>query len=602
MVGRGTAARYGFDSIEACLPTARATIADIDRAWLPPSSQFRGEFISVPRYDLPVEMALRESFTTAIDGLRTHPELFVLGCAIGGLQTLLFAVVEFAITATIPIRGLTTVVPLFSVLVVLPLFVSVYELVLHPDPDEPTVASLRRAVGTAIRRYPRVLLTDATAGVASLAGGLLVGVGWYVVATGGRYVRYVAFDASAPSGFETVYLIGASVFLGTILANFAFRFSDVLTAFHDYDPVSAVTRSAIIARRYPRPLAGFVGFLLVLQFLSFGVVAGVSAFGAADLQSLPRLAAAALLLVLLNGVAVTVTGTLHAAFCAHHVTPDSPPPSAFVLRLPDSRSLVRWTVALVCVFGLVTGAATVRTLDVGVYTPPDAQRITTTNPSEAVERATVNTAWQNHRRVLFLRNASGSAGSYRVFTRTGVDYADRQVYVYFVEEDGERFGGFYGEGTMGLLRSGGEFSGPFAYQVDEWGVMMLPGTGIADAGDSTRNSIVPSGPTSGWSVVESNESVLVVRLSDPEAVPEALGTRDFGGETPPLANESHVTVVIDRERGVLDEVRMHLHSLETGRDVQYRLEYRDVGSADLRRPAPIRNRRALEHLWDAIYY
>lgn len=194
-------------------------------------------------------MSLRDSLAFA--RLRTHPELFVLGGALGVVQTVAYVAAAVLMAATVPIRGFATVVPLVSLVPILPLFVALYELALHPDPEESAVASLRRAVATTARTYPRVLTTDLGVAAVSFGGGALVAAGWYVVATAGRYLRYVTADPGAPAALETVYLLGAAVVLGTLTTNVAFRFADVETAFHERRPVAAVVASARLARRTP---------------------------------------------------------------------------------------------------------------------------------------------------------------------------------------------------------------------------------------------------------------------------------------------------------------------------------------------------------------
>lgn len=342
--------------------------------------------------------------------------------------------------------------------------------------------------------------------------------------------------------------------------------------------------------------------LTVVELLSLGVVASanevLATTGAPDTASLAVLLAA----VVTDGLALTLTGVVHATFVDTHRSANPAPPAASVRAVVGSQSWGRWTLALVLVLAAVAGAAAVRTTDAGVYDAPDRGRIATNDPDAALEAAVTNTARSNHRRVLFVRNASDPNSSFRAFTRSGVDYEDRQLSVYFYRRNRVRFGGFYGEGTLAMLRSGGAVSGPLAYEAGNWSVLMVPATGLTGGGGELESSFVPAGPSGGWSVVSTNESTLVLRVTAADAIHAALGDRGLAGEADPLAPESRVTVVLDRERGVVETVRIHLHSLETGRNVRYRLEYRDVGSADLRRPGPIRDRRPPEWVWDAIYY
>ncbi|MFB6095814.1 MAG: hypothetical protein ABEJ74_00305 [Haloferacaceae archaeon] len=547
-------------------------------------------------------MSLREGLALAFARLRTHPELFVLGGALGVAQTVAYVATAALVAATVPVRGFATVAPFVSLVPVLPLFVALYELALHPAPGESAVASLRRATATAARKYPRVILTDLGVTAVSFGGGALVAAGWYVVATGGRYARYVAGDPGAPAAFETVYLLGAAFVLGTLTTNVAFRFADVETAFHERRPVAAVAASVELARRNRLPIAGLAALLTVMQLLSLGVVASANEVLTTAGQTATASLGVLLAAVIVDGVAVTLTGVVHATFVESHRSANPRPRTASMRAVAGSWSRGQWTLAILLVLATVGGAVAVRTADAGVYDAPDRGRIATDDPDAALQAAVSNTARSNHRRVLYVRNASDPNSSFRAFRRSAVDYRDRQLSVYFHKPDGVRFGGFYGEGTLAMLRSGGRASGPLAYEAGNWSVLMVPATGLTGGGEELESSFVPAGPSSGWSVVSSNESTLVLRVTEADAIQDALGERTLAGETEPLAAESRVTVVVDRDRGVVERARIHLHSLETGRNVRYRLVYRDVGSADLRRPEPIRERRPPEWVWDAMYY
>lgn len=551
-------------------------------------------------------MALRESIRAAGTALRARPELFALGGAIALLQAGLYALLRFGLSTMAPDATtlVETVAALLSLFVVLPLFVGLYEPTLRPVPSESRAAALRRAVATALRRYPDVLRTDALVALASGLLGLLAAIAWYVAATAGRYVRYALTDPGAPHAMESVYLLAGAALVGAFLGSTLLRFADAVTAFDDRRATAAVAASAIADRRHLLAVAGFAVAVVVVHLASLGALVGVAAaVPAAESALRPALVAVA---VALYGVAVTVVGVLHAAFYRDHVAPVPgsavPADGSSIRRRLGVRSAARPALAVVLVVGLVAGAAAVRTLDPAVHSPPDAGPIATDDPDEAVRAAATVTAASNHRQVLYVRNASDPGRDYRVLGRSGVDHDDRRQYVYFTREDGEAFGGFFGEGTLAMLRPGGRLDGLTAYERESWSVLAAPAWGITDGAAAVENTVVPRGPDEGWRTVSANESALVVRLSAPESIEDAFGARTFGGSTPPLADESHVTVVVDREAGVLDEVRFHLHSLETGRNRQYRLEYRDVGAADLQRPEPIREPRLAERAWDAIYY
>lgn len=436
-----------------------------------------------------------------------------------------------------------------------------------------------------------------------MACGLAAAVGWYVLATAVRFVRYVASDPSSPYAMESVYLIVFAVVLGGFLGSFLVRFADVLAAFHDHDAVSAVARSASAGRRHPLSLAGFVVLLAAVNLAPLGALAAVTPVPAADpdgsTTGLVLLAAA----VAVNGVSVTVAGVLHAAFARHHVVlaASAGAETASLRGLVRSRSSARMALAVVLVVGLVSGAVAVRTLDPAVHPTPEPSPIETDDPDVAVQTAVATTAASNHRQVQYTRNASDPGDAYRVFLRAGYDYDDRQLYHYFVVEDGEDVGGFFADGTLATLRGSDRYDWRTDYESGPWHVIPAPAWALAGRHDTIESQVLPN-DADGWRVVSTNASTMVARSDDPETIHDALGFYTLSGATPPLENDSHVTVVVDRQRGVLDEVRFHLHSRETGRNLQHRIEYREVGTADLERPDPIRDRRLAERLWDAVYY
>lgn len=546
-------------------------------------------------------MALRVSLRGTVAALRVRPELFVLGGAIGLVQAGLLGI-WFSVLALDVGVFVDTYAVLGTLFVVLPLFVGLYELALRPAPEEPSVAALRRAVGTAVRRYPAVLRADAVAGVAAVPLGVAAALGWFVAVTAGRYVHYLLGDPATPATFESAVLLVGAALLGALLGSTLFRFGDCLAAFHDHDAVAAVARSASGGRRHLASLAGFAAVVVVVHLGSFvGLVVVVAA--SSNDPSVPVLGAA-VAAVVLYGLAVTVVGVLHAVFFRDHVAPaaGSAGTDVSLRQFVRGRSPARLALAVVLVVGLVSGAAAVRVFDPRIHSPPEQSPIATDDPDVAVRTAAGRTAASNRRQVLHVRNVSDPAGSYRVLTRSGFDYADRQRYAYFHHDDGVTNGAFYGDGTHALLRPNGDLTGALAYDRGPWSVLAVPIWGATRGGMPEETFVVPNDHVDGWQVVAANESAMVVRTSDPEGIGAALRSRGFRGTTRPLANESHLTVVIDRERGVLEEARFHLHSLETGRNFRYRMEYHEVGTADVERPEPIRDRWFVEGLWDALYY
>jgi hypothetical protein len=550
-------------------------------------------------------MALRESLWGAASALRARPELFVLGGVLGFLQAGLYGVVAVAYAVVAPETGVLGegVAVVFSLFVVRPLYVGLYELTLRPRPAEPSVAALRRAVATAVRRYPAALRAAAAAAVASLPFGTAAALAWYVAATAGRYARYRLGDPGAPAALESAVLLVAAALIGAFLGSFLFRFTDCLAGFDGHDTLAAVASSAAAARRHLASLAGFAGVVVTVHLGFLGAVLAVAAAAPTEPGS-PAPVSVLVAAAALYGVAVTLTGVLHASFYRELVGPvgASTDASPSLRRVVADRSSARVVLAVVLVVGLLAGASAVRTLDSAAHSSPELVELGTDDPDEAVRTAAATTAAANHRQVLYVRNASDPADDFRVQKRAGYDHADRRLYVYYTKRDGEEFGGFFADGTMALLRPGGRLDGLTAYERPPWQVVAAPGWGIADGPGAAESGVVPGGDTDGWRVVSANASTMVLRYDDPNTVDDAMGSSSFGGMTEPMANESHVTAIVDRERGVLESVRFHLHSLETGQNRQYRLEYREVGTADLERPAPISERRLAERLWDAVYY
>lgn len=553
-------------------------------------------------------MALLKSFRETTRHLRTRPELFVLGAGIAVIQISLYTV--FILGFELMVSSATTPIELIaftgSFILILPLCVGIYELVLSPAPDDSASKTLRRGVTIGVQRYRAIFRTDVLIAAASGFIGLIVGLGWYVIATIGRYIQYIVADPAAPSAFGSLYLIGMAVVIGGFLGSFLFRFGDVLTAFYGYSPTAAVADSAAACRQNIAPLVGFAAVLVGLQLAPIALLAGLSkvSLPASESSSL-ALRALVLVALALHAIVITVGSVLHATFFTQHISQyveTSYPVSLSFGQFWSNPSLARWAVAIVLLLGLVGGAAAVRTIDPGVHSAPEVTPVTTDNPDEAVRIAAVTTASSSHRQTLYTRNRSNEKSAYRLKVRSGIDYADRQTYVYYTREDGTEFGGFFGEGTRALLRPGGQLVGLTAYQRGPWTVQATPAWGIAGGSASAENMVVPNGPREGWQLIHANESRMVVRITDSDSIQNALRGRSLDGLGTPLANQSHVTVIIDRKRSVLDEVHVQLHSEATARNHEYRLEYHEVGSADLKRPEAIQDRPLAETVWDAIYY
>ncbi len=550
-------------------------------------------------------MSFRATTQDTFNRFSTHPELFLIGAAISVSQAILLITFELGVSTIVSLpRQLHIItVSALSFIFTLPLFVGLYTLSVHPDAEESSTESLRRALQTTISRYTAVLQTDILVIAVSGAIGLLTGLTWFVVATGGRYIRYLASDPAAPYPLETVYLVGAAVFLGGLFGSFIVRFADILTAFQTDSASSAVKHSATAARQHPLSFVSFAVVVGTIQLATLGVLSAVDAALLPGSTSLGFNPIDRLLLVsFVNSITLTLVGTLHGVFADHTIIPSTSQTALETRPFLHGVTPTRMAFVVILIASLVSGAVVVRTIDPGVHSPPEIQSITTEDPDAAVNAAVTNTMGQSHRQVLYMRNATDTEDSFVVFQEVGVDYADRQQYTYFRGNEDEKFGGFFGEGTMALLRAPGRYHGITTYTRGEWGVMMFPAWDLTDGAEAIAGSMLPSRDIPGWTVVSSNASTVVVRLTDPEAIRRAVGSQSFNGMAAPMANDSSMTVSIERETGVLTDVYLDVRSMETGRHFEYHLEYQEVGTADLQRPQPIQDRELLEWVWDAIYY
>ncbi|MFB6161590.1 MAG: hypothetical protein ABEJ61_10520 [Haloferacaceae archaeon] len=541
-------------------------------------------------------MTLRTSIRRAWRGGRTHPEVLLVGGVVAVLRGVVWAGVALAAPLVLPDVGryLAPVAALVALVAVRPLSVGVYELVRRPAPESAS-ASLGRAARTVRARYARVLAADAAvgAGVALAAGA--TAVAWLVVSTGLRYARYAALDPGEPHAMAAVYATAGAATLGALAGSFALRFADAVAAFDGAGPPAACRASVRAARVHPRSLLGFAG-LVTGSRATVGLVVGFLAAPATPGGT--ALARAA-------GVAAgTVVGTGVAAVHAAHYGSLVAPVAA---EASDDASTtrawprVRRALVVLLVVGLVVGAAAVRTADVRPRPEPSDSLPDADRPRRVVAVAGTNTAARSHRTALLARNASAPGAGYRPRVRSGVDYGDRQMYVHFAASDGDGAGGYFAEGTYALVRGDGGWWAGGAHRGGDWTTMPLPAWGTARPDPPSRTESVPT-PDADWRLVERNASTLVVRASGPAAVRAALEPAAYEGMAAPMAADSRVTAYVDRERGVLDRVTFHLHSRETGEALDYRLEYRDVGTTDVRRPAALGDRGPLELAWDLVYY
>ncbi|MFB6201359.1 MAG: hypothetical protein ABEI98_05045, partial [Halorhabdus sp.] len=103
-------------------------------------------------------------------------------------------------------------------------------------------------------------------------------------------------------------------------------------------------------------------------------------------------------------------------------------------------------------------------------------------------------------------------------------------------------------------------------------------------------------------VAAENDSTIVYAFDRPAVIEDALTEADYRGMRGGLANGSRLRIVVDRDAGVVRQVRARVHSRETGHAFDYRWRYSEVGTADLRRPEAIGPRRPMAWVWDALLY
>lgn len=475
-------------------------------------------------------------------------------------------------------RFLAPTLAVVAAVATLPLSVAVYVPARAPPANLAT--TLRRA-GGALREHTvglfRALLP---AQVVAVGVGLAVIAAVYVVATGVRLARYAVADPAPPYPAESALVTIVALSLGLVVGQLLVRFFDVAVVFDDVHPDAGWRASLGLVAAHPRTVAGYA---VLLGFCSMATTAAVRA--AASLG----VAATVLAYLLVGGAALAFALSVHVALADRLLDGADARPRS----VPWSRVAV---VAIVLV-AAVGGAAGVRTADVR---PGDrGSAALPSDPEAAASVAARNTVESSHRRAVFSLNNSAEGAEWQPMVTSGVDYEDRQLYVYF--HDGEhRVGSYFAEGTLALYRTGhrGRF-GHLTREHGNWTAIAVPGYSFQ--GRSFRSGTVASfdGP---WTVVAANASTVVVRLDDSEAIRAALAPESYAGMGGNMTDDSYLRVVVDRERGVLERVRFRLASADTGRDFSYRVEFRAVGRADLERPAAIGDRRPVEWLWDALYY
>ena len=537
-------------------------------------------------------MSLKSSLVPAFHVVERRPGLLVVGVAVGFLQTGLWTAISAFVGVGDPaLRLLWPLLAFALVSLTVPLYAGIYVPITEPPVD---VRRTLQKAATAIRRhYGSLFATDVLASFVAVVlafGAVLV---WLVGSTVVRYGRYALANPAAPYAMESAYLGFGALFLGLGVGLLGVRFAGVLVLFEGASPRRAWRPSLRFARRRPLSLLGF-GVVVALLYSGPGLAGRLVAESASG----ERVAVLVSVVVtaVLGGVGLTLAAALHVVYFDRTVAP------TVAVRSPARSKEVRWLrIAAVAVVltATVGGAVAVRVEDVR---PADRDRAALPDdPRDAYVVAASNTVGSSHRRVSLMKNTSESNATFHILSRTGVDYRDRQAYVYFVERDSGRvFGGYYGEGTMALRNTGGRWSGFFSRQTDNWSVGSLPGYGVARPQGSFSSSV--PGPKVNWTTVDANASTLRFRVEEPTAIRAALAPESYAGLGGNMTNDSHLTAFVDRERAVITRVVFHLHSRDTGKDVSYVVRFGSVGTADLQRPEPIGPREPLEWVWDACYY
>jgi hypothetical protein len=294
---------------------------------------------------------------------------------------------------------------------------------------------------------------------------------------------------------------------------------------------------------------------------------------------------------------LTLVSTLHAAFYWRNVAPDEPAENRSSHRRSiTARSAARVSLAALVLLGLVVGSAAIRTAEVGVGSDAPAESISSDAPDEVVAVAVRNTAARS--RTVDTYEVNGT--ELDLFSRHSIDLTNRRQYSRVVHLSGE-LSEYYVSDSV-LVTS---ISAPVSIQAKKqpYG----PRSASTSWGSNVQHiygteTIIPQPTSRGWQAVETTQTEMVAELSDPEQIATVFGETRLGGSTPPLAPDSRVTVTVDRQRGVLESVSLHLNSTATGETHSWEVVYRDAGSTRVAWPAGVREKRLREHLFDALYY
>lgn len=589
-------------------------------------------------------MSLVPAIRDALGRLRRRPSVVAVGVTIALIQVLvglLAWIIGVSVAPLVPeLVGVT--VASVAVTITLPLLVSLYGPLRADGAAPDSLAGTARTAGSAIRTHgPSVFAGTVVAEGVALGLGT---AGWavvFVLSTAVRWVRYQVASPHPPFPMEPFLVQFAGFVIALTAARLAVRFADLAIVVRGVRPRHAWRSSLEVVRSAPGAVLGYgvvVGTVAAIPGVLASLVSGVTRSILRPMLRAPppgvtvpgdstplsvSLAgdlAGVAVLVLLGGIALAAVAALHLSLYeqvvdargsgltgphAGDVAPgNGPGPSTGreggeyghgrpAITAPSRSGVL---LALLVLLAAVGAAGAVRAADPRPVTEPELPL--PADPGAALDAAVENTASASRRVRLRGRNESTENGSWRLLHRAGVDYHDRQLYVYFYGEDGHEVGAYHAEGALAMKNSGGR-GGVLSGNAENWVLLPLPGYIVAARGGNVGSFPATDLP---WKVVRANDSSLVLRVDRGPLVRSAFDPYDLRGIGPDQHPDSYVRVVVDRRRGVLDRVEAHLHSRETGRAFSYVVEYTDVGTADVRRPAPLGARRPLEWFWDVLYY
>jgi len=530
-------------------------------------------------------MGIREDLGAAVRSLHVVHLGISLGVVL--LTAAVFVVVISPLVETLGLLTnnvvVVTIVLISVVLVVtLPLLAALY--VPLADRQNGFVSVLRQSIQALRNQYRPLLVASAVSVGVALTAGIVAILVWYVLATVVRLSQYVLTGSRLSGSMQILFELAVAFPLGFWIGLLVTRFADVFVVLGNANPWIAWRSSLSFVRRHP---LSFLGYATVTTGLIILTNALILAIRGLELDALFTQVPA----ILTVGTCGTLLiAAIHVAYFQGTVADNAP-------RFESFRTLSwkRIVVAVALLSVAVAGAGVIRVADLGVS--DEAIESLPDDPEKAYAAAIENTAAANHRVIAHSRNLSADE-PFGSMARWEVDYDDRQYYAYLSNFSFS----FMGEGVSGRYMSGAT-NESFAAVLSsgEWHAERIPlGVFVLDT-DLIDNGLPDTTPAP--KVVTVNETTIVYRHDRPEAVESAIrGERSFAGMAGGLTDNSSRVVVVDRERGVVKEVRTLYESNETGRTFEYRFRWEEVGTLDLERPDGLGPRHPMEWIWDAILY